>query len=94
MGKQIVVTVKPGSRKGPLVETNPAGSMTVYVREPAAEGQQRPRQLPAGKLHADTHPGTAAIQLAGRRELWPPRQQRHAAVVAAAPADKGRQQQL
>ncbi|MAU83572.1 DUF167 domain-containing protein [Gordonia sp. Z-3] len=39
MGKQIVVTVKPGSRKGPLVETNPAGSMTVYVREPAAEGR-------------------------------------------------------
>lgn len=39
MARQIVVTVKPSSRKGPLVETNPAGSMTIYVREPATEGR-------------------------------------------------------
>lgn len=39
MTEQIVVTVKPKSSKGPLVETGPDGSLTVYVREPAAEGR-------------------------------------------------------
>ncbi|MFW0796095.1 DUF167 domain-containing protein [Gordonia sp. CPCC 205515] len=39
MPKQVVVTVKPSSRKGPLVETGPDGSVTIYVREPAAEGR-------------------------------------------------------
>ena len=31
--------VKPGSRKGPLVETGDDGVLTVYVREPAADGE-------------------------------------------------------
>lgn len=35
----MTVTVKPGSRKGPLVETAPDGTVTVYVREPATEGR-------------------------------------------------------
>ncbi|WP_299562005.1 DUF167 domain-containing protein [uncultured Mycolicibacterium sp.] len=35
----VVVTVKPNSRKGPLVETGEDGSLTVYVREPAVEGK-------------------------------------------------------
>lgn len=35
----VVVTVKPGSRKGPLVETADDGSLTIYVREPATEGK-------------------------------------------------------
>lgn len=34
-----VVQVKPGSRKGPLVETGADGTLTVYVREPAVEGK-------------------------------------------------------
>ncbi|MDR3661608.1 MAG: DUF167 domain-containing protein [Mycobacterium sp.] len=33
------VRVKPGSRKGPLVETDEDGSLTVYVREPAVDGK-------------------------------------------------------
>lgn len=32
------VRVKPGSRKGPLVETGLDGMLTVYVRERAVEG--------------------------------------------------------
>lgn len=32
------VRVKPGSRKGPLVERGPDGMLTVYVRERAIEG--------------------------------------------------------
>jgi len=35
----IVVAVKPGSKKGPLVEVAEDGSLTVYVRERAAEGR-------------------------------------------------------
>jgi uncharacterized protein (TIGR00251 family) len=35
----VVVKVKPGSRKGPLVETDDDGQLTVYVREPAVDGQ-------------------------------------------------------
>ncbi|MFT4124731.1 MAG: DUF167 domain-containing protein [Gordonia sp. (in: high G+C Gram-positive bacteria)] len=39
MPEQVIVTVKPSSRKGPLVETGPDGSITIYVREPATEGK-------------------------------------------------------
>ncbi|WP_293306739.1 DUF167 domain-containing protein [Mycolicibacterium sp.] len=35
----VVVQVKPGSKKGPLVETAEDGSLTVYVRERAIEGK-------------------------------------------------------
>ncbi|GAC56664.1 hypothetical protein GOHSU_12_00540 [Gordonia hirsuta DSM 44140 = NBRC 16056] len=37
--QQIAVTVKPNSKKGPLVQTGPDGALTVYVREPATEGK-------------------------------------------------------
>jgi len=33
------VLVKPGSRKGPLVEVDDDGTLTVYVRERAIEGK-------------------------------------------------------
>ncbi len=32
------IQVKPGSRKGPLVEDGPDGLLTVFVRERAVEG--------------------------------------------------------
>ncbi len=35
----MVVTVKPNSRKGPLIEVDDDGGMTVFVREPATEGK-------------------------------------------------------
>lgn len=35
----VAVTVKPNSRKGPLVEVDDEGAMTVFVREPATEGK-------------------------------------------------------
>ncbi|GAA3966362.1 DUF167 domain-containing protein [Gordonia caeni] len=37
--EQIAVTVKPNSRKGPLIETGEDGALTVFVREPATEGK-------------------------------------------------------
>lgn len=39
MSEVVVVTVKPNSRKGPLVEVAEDGTLTVHVREPAAEGK-------------------------------------------------------
>jgi uncharacterized protein YggU (UPF0235/DUF167 family) len=35
----VVVRVKPGSRKGPLVEADADGELTVYVPERAVEGK-------------------------------------------------------
>jgi uncharacterized protein len=35
----VVVRVKPGSKKGPLVETGANGELTIYVREQAVEGK-------------------------------------------------------
>lgn len=37
--RTVVVRVKPGSRKGPLVEADADGQLTVYVREPAVDGK-------------------------------------------------------
>ncbi|MGV9798011.1 DUF167 domain-containing protein [Mycobacterium sp. NPDC003449] len=35
----ITVQVKPGSRKGPLVETGDDGALTIYVQERAVDGK-------------------------------------------------------
>jgi len=35
----MIVRVKPGSRKGPVVEVGPDGELTIYVREPAVDGK-------------------------------------------------------
>ena len=35
----LVVRVKPGSKKGPLVQPGLDGSLLVYVREPAVNGK-------------------------------------------------------
>lgn len=39
MAETVVVTVKPGSAKGPLVETGADGTLTIFVRERAIEGK-------------------------------------------------------
>ena len=39
MSPIIIVKVKPGSRKGPRVETGANGELTIYVREPAVDGK-------------------------------------------------------
>jgi uncharacterized protein YggU (UPF0235/DUF167 family) len=39
VAESVVVTVKPGSKKGPMVEVADDGSLTVYVRERAIEGK-------------------------------------------------------
>lgn len=39
MAEVVTVTVKPGSKKGPLVETSDDGALTIYVRERAVDGK-------------------------------------------------------
>ncbi len=39
MTDSVAVKVKPGSRKGPLVEVGPSGELTIYVRERAVDGK-------------------------------------------------------
>ncbi len=39
MNDSVVVKVKPGSRKGPLVEVGPDDELTIYVGEPAVDGK-------------------------------------------------------
>lgn len=36
---RISITVKPGSKKGPLVQQGLLGDLLVYVREPALDGK-------------------------------------------------------
>ncbi|WP_167101619.1 DUF167 domain-containing protein [Mycobacterium sp. DL592] len=62
MAETVVVTVKPGSRKGPLVEVNADGALTIYVRERAIEGKATEA---AARLLAD-HLGVprSSVQLA------------------------------
>lgn len=37
--QEVVVQVKPGSKKGDLVQPSLTGELLVYVREPAKEGK-------------------------------------------------------
>lgn len=39
MAESVVVKVKPGSRRGPLVEVGEDGGLTIYVREQAVDGK-------------------------------------------------------
>ena len=39
MSESVVVRVKPGSRKGPLIEVGDDGELTVYVPERAVDGK-------------------------------------------------------
>jgi uncharacterized protein YggU (UPF0235/DUF167 family) len=39
MAEIVLVRVKPGSRKGPLVEIGPTGELTIFVRVPAVDGK-------------------------------------------------------
>ena len=39
MSESVVVRVKPGSRKGPLIQVGEDGELTVYVPERAVDGK-------------------------------------------------------
>lgn len=53
MSRTVVVTVKPGSSRGPLVEAAADGSLTVHVRERAVEGKATEAVIRALADHFD-----------------------------------------
>lgn len=48
------VAIKPGSRKGPLVESQDDGSLVVYVQERATEGKANEALVKLLAEHFDT----------------------------------------
>ena len=57
---QLSIHVKPGSRKGPLVEED-AGALTVYVRERAVDGAANDGVVKALAAHFGTAPRDVTI---------------------------------
>lgn len=54
--------VKPGSKKGPLVELGHDGSLTVYVREPAVEGKANAAVIEVLAKHFDVKKSAIEIE--------------------------------
>lgn len=63
----ISVRVKPGSRKGPLVETAVDGELTVYVRQPAVEGKANEAVVRLLAKHLGVAPSRLVLVPARRR---------------------------
>jgi uncharacterized protein YggU (UPF0235/DUF167 family) len=60
----LTVRVKPGSRKGPLVEEttdDPAASVTVYVRQRAVDGAANAGVIAALATHFGVAPSNVTI---------------------------------
>lgn len=55
------VHVKPGSRKGPLVESGPEGMLTVFVRERAVDGAANDGVVAALAAHLGVRKGDVRI---------------------------------
>ncbi len=55
------VHVKPGSRKGPLVESGPDGMLTVFVRERAVDGAANDGVVAALAAHLGVRKGDVRI---------------------------------
>jgi uncharacterized protein YggU (UPF0235/DUF167 family) len=52
----VVVKVKPGSRKGPLVEVGVDGQLTIYVQERAVDGRANDAVTRLLAAHFDVPP--------------------------------------
>lgn len=61
MAKRSRVRVKPGSRRGPLVEEGPDGILTVYVRERAVDGVANDGVVSALAAHFDVRRSAVRI---------------------------------
>ncbi|MBU8816991.1 DUF167 domain-containing protein [Mycolicibacterium goodii] len=57
MSETVVVRVKPGSRKGPLVETGDDGTLTIYVQERAVDGKANAAVTKLLAAHLGMPPG-------------------------------------
>jgi uncharacterized protein len=57
----VVVKVKPGSRKGPLVEVGANGQLTIYVQEPAVDGRANDAVSRLLAAHLDVPPSRVQL---------------------------------
>jgi hypothetical protein len=55
VAETVVVKVKPGSRKGPLVEVGDDGELTVYVQERAVDGKANEAVIRVLAEHLGVH---------------------------------------
>ena len=51
--QRFTVNVKPGSKKGPLVEPGPNGKLIIYVRERAVDGKANEAVIKLLAAHFD-----------------------------------------
>lgn len=58
---RLTVRVKPGSRRGPLVETGDDGSVVVHVRERAVDGAAHTGLVKALAEHFGVAPSRVAV---------------------------------
>lgn len=58
---QYRIRVKPGSRKGPLIETDDDGELTVYVRERAVDGAANSGVIKVLADHFDRSPSRVRV---------------------------------
>ena len=61
MTETVVIRVKPGSRKGPLVKASADGALTIYVREPAVEGKANDAVVKLLATHLAVPPGRVEL---------------------------------
>ncbi|OBF22225.1 DUF167 domain-containing protein [Mycobacterium sp. ACS4331] len=61
MPKFVVARVKPGSRKGPLIESGPEGELIVYVRERAVDGKANTAVIRALAAHFGVAPSRVEL---------------------------------
>ena len=59
---RITVTVKPGSSKGPLVETNEDGSLTVFLKQRAVDGAANTALIEVVAKHFGTRKASVEIE--------------------------------
>ncbi len=59
---RITVTVKPGSTKGPLVETNEDGSLTVFLKQRAVDGAANTALIEVVAKHFGTRKANVEIE--------------------------------
>jgi uncharacterized protein YggU (UPF0235/DUF167 family) len=59
---RVTVTVKPGSKKGPLVEAAPNGSLTVFLLERAVDGAANEGLIALLAKHFDVSKSKVTIE--------------------------------
>lgn len=59
---RLSVKVKPGSRKGPLVEVQPDGSLIVFLNERAVDGAANEALIKVLAKHFDLRPARITIE--------------------------------